>query len=101
MQYLSTLLRLLVSGTIVTASAVSGSANILPLDEPPLFKPDALDRDFVLDLARDTAHLVARPAAPLTAYLAGVAVGRGASPADVDATIRSLLPPPPPEDSSA
>jgi len=63
--------------------------------------PDALDRDFVLDLARDTAHLVARPAAPLTAYLAGVAVGRGASPADVDATIRSLLPPPPPEGAAA
>ena len=32
----------------------------------------------VLDLARDAAHGVARPAAPLTAYLVGVAVGRGA-----------------------
>src|SRR5499433_2409013 len=30
----------------------------------------------VLDLARDEAHGVARPAAPLTAYLLGVAVGR-------------------------
>jgi len=30
----------------------------------------------VLDLARDVAHGVARPAAPLTAYLLGVAVGR-------------------------
>jgi hypothetical protein len=33
----------------------------------------------VLDLARDAAHQVARPAAPLTAYLLGVAVGRGQS----------------------
>lgn len=33
----------------------------------------------ILDLARDAAHGVARPAAPLTAYLVGVAVGQGAS----------------------
>lgn len=32
--------------------------------------------DPVLDLARDVAHGVARPAAPLTAFLVGVAVGR-------------------------
>ncbi|MGN8051428.1 DUF6457 domain-containing protein [Curtobacterium sp. 22159] len=31
----------------------------------------------VLDLARDAAHGVARPAAPLTAYVVGIAVGRG------------------------
>jgi hypothetical protein len=31
----------------------------------------------VLDLARDAAHGVARPAAPLTTFLVGVAVGRG------------------------
>jgi hypothetical protein len=35
------------------------------------------DSGTVLDLARDVAHGVARPAAPLTAYLVGVAVGRG------------------------
>ncbi|MVA77207.1 molybdopterin-guanine dinucleotide biosynthesis protein [Auraticoccus sp. F435] len=33
----------------------------------------------VLDLARDAAHQVTRPAAPLTTFLAGVAVGRGAT----------------------
>jgi hypothetical protein len=38
---------------------------------------DAVNRAVVLDLARDVAHGVARPAAPLTAYLVGVAVGRG------------------------
>lgn len=37
----------------------------------------------VLDLARDVAHGVARPAAPLTAYLLGLAVGRAERPADV------------------
>jgi hypothetical protein len=39
-----------------------------------------VDRDLVLDLARDVAHGVARPGAPLTAYLLGLAVGRGADP---------------------
>lgn len=33
----------------------------------------------LLDLARDSAHEVERVAAPLTTYLVGVAVGRGAS----------------------
>ena len=55
---------------------------------------DALDQALVLDLARDVAHRVARPAAPLTAYLAGVAVGRGASPAEVVAKLTEILPPP-------
>jgi Domain of unknown function (DUF6457) len=36
-----------------------------------------LDRDLVLDLARDVAHGVARPGAPLTAFLLGLAVARG------------------------
>jgi len=31
----------------------------------------------ILDLAKDVAHGVDRPAAPLTAYLLGLAVGRG------------------------
>jgi hypothetical protein len=40
----------------------------------------ALDRDLVLDLARDAAHHVARPAAPLTTFLVGYAAGlRGGS----------------------
>jgi len=37
-------------------------------------------RDLVLELARDVAHGVARPAAPLTAYLVGLAVGRAEDP---------------------
>jgi hypothetical protein len=31
----------------------------------------------VLDLARDVAHHVERPAAPLTAFMLGLAAGRG------------------------
>lgn len=49
------------------------------------------DQDLVLNLARDVAHGVARPAAPLTTYLAGIAVGRGMSPADAAARIAALV----------
>ena len=34
----------------------------------------------ILDISRDVAHDVARPAAPLTAYLLGLAAGRCADP---------------------
>jgi len=44
----------------------------------------------VLDLARDAAHTVARPAAPLTTFLVGVAVGRGAPLGAVAARATSL-----------
>ena len=56
--------------------------------------PDVVDRSLVLDLAREAAHGVARPAAPLTTYLAGIAVGRGADPHQVVETIRDLVQPP-------
>lgn len=52
--------------------------------------PAALDTSTVLDLARDVAHGVARPAAPLTAYLLGVAVGRGRSLPEAAARLREL-----------
>lgn len=42
----------------------------------------------VLNLARVAAHLVDRPAAPLTAYFLGVAVGRGQPLADAAARIQ-------------
>lgn len=45
---------------------------------------EAVDRDLVLDLARDAAHGVARPAAPLTTFLVGLAAGRrGGGSADL------------------
>ncbi len=37
----------------------------------------AVDQRAVLDLAREVAHQVDRPAAPVTAFLLGVAVGGG------------------------
>ncbi len=52
--------------------------------------PAALDPRLVLDLARDVAHGVARPAAPLTAYLLGVAVGQGRPRAEAAARISQL-----------
>lgn len=39
---------------------------------------DDIDIDAILDLARIAAHGVQRPAAPLTAYMLGLAVARGA-----------------------
>jgi hypothetical protein len=44
----------------------------------------------VLDLAREVAHNVLRPGAPVTAYLLGVAVGRGADPAEAAARLTEL-----------
>lgn len=45
---------------------------------------DAVDaeavRDTLLDLARDVAHGVDRPATPITTFLLGVAVGRSEDP---------------------
>lgn len=48
----------------------------------------------VLDLARDVAHGVDRPAAPLTTFLVGVAAGRATDPsaafADLAARVAAL-----------
>jgi hypothetical protein len=44
----------------------------------------------VLDVARDVAHQVLRPGAPVSAYLMGVAVGRGADPSDVADRLSTL-----------
>ena len=44
--------------------------------------PAAVDRDLLLDVARDAAHNVARPAAPLTTFLVGLAAGRDGSTAE-------------------
>lgn len=44
----------------------------------------------VLDVARDVAHNVLRPGAPVSAYLLGLAVGAGADPAEAAAKISAL-----------
>ncbi|MBE1486028.1 DUF6457 domain-containing protein [Plantactinospora soyae] len=52
--------------------------------------PAEVDVSQVLDLARDVAHNVLRPGAPVTAYLLGIAVGRGADPAVAAAGLAGL-----------
>ena len=44
----------------------------------------------VLDVARDVAHNVLRPGAPVSAYLLGLAVAAGADPAEAAARISAL-----------
>lgn len=52
------------------------------LSEALQVDPNGVDRDGILELTKDAAHRVARPAAPLTAYLVGLAVGKsGGDPA--------------------
>jgi hypothetical protein len=53
--------------------------------------PTQADVQVLLDLARDSAHEVERVAAPLTTFLAGVAVGRGADLAATAAAVVALL----------
>lgn len=50
----------------------------------------AVDLDLVLDVARDAAHGVERPAAPVTTYLLGAAVARGADPAEAARVLSAL-----------
>lgn len=46
----------------------------------------------ILDLARDVANGVARPAAPFSAFAAGLIAGRaGGSPADVRAAVAAVV----------
>jgi uncharacterized protein DUF6457 len=52
--------------------------------------PGDVQTKAVLDIARDVAHAVLRPAAPVTAYLMGVAVGRGADPAEAAGRLSAL-----------
>ena len=51
---------------------------------PPLSIPA------ILDLARDAAHNVERPAAPITTYLLGYAVAQGADLAEASARLSRL-----------
>jgi Domain of unknown function (DUF6457) len=53
-------------------------------------RPDDIKAKPILDLARDVAHHVIRPGAPVSAYIMGVAVGRGADPSDVAARLSAL-----------
>lgn len=45
----------------------------------------------VLRTAKQVAHGVVRPGAPVTAYLMGLAVGRGADPQEVGRRVAALV----------
>lgn len=66
---------------------VAGALDI-PLEE---VLPGALQSE-LLDLTGDIAHNVVRLAVPLTSYLMGVAVGRGASVEDALRIVGDLVP---------
>lgn len=53
-------------------------------------QPGDCDVRLILDLARDAAHQVERPAAPVTSFLLGLAVGRGGSAAAGAERLRAL-----------
>jgi hypothetical protein len=52
--------------------------------------PGIVEPKLALDVARDVAHSVLRPGAPVTTYLMGMAVGRGADPAEAAARLSAL-----------
>jgi hypothetical protein len=66
----------------LTALSAEIGTDDLPLDNNTIHT--------LLDLARDSAHEVERVAAPLTTFLVGVAVGRGASLGRVAAQATAL-----------
>ncbi|MDI1461720.1 DUF6457 domain-containing protein [Catellatospora sp. KI3] len=51
---------------------------------------DAVDTGLVLDLAREVAHNAVRPGAPVSAYLLGLAVGRGGDADELAARLIAL-----------
>lgn len=59
-------------------------------------EPGSVDQALLLDLTRDVAHAVARPAAPLTVFLVGLAAGRAGGDEDdvrrAVATVTALVP---------
>jgi hypothetical protein len=52
---------------------------------------DHVDVELMLDVAREVAHGVQKTAAPVTTYLLGLAVGRGATPTEAAAAVRKAL----------
>lgn len=61
---------------------LSAALNLGDLDVPT---------GLLLDLTRDAAHGVTRPAGPLTTYLVGIAVARGASAEEAAEIARELI----------
>lgn len=47
--------------------------------------------DLLLDVTRDVAHAIVRPAGPITTYLIGLAVANGMSAEDAAARVQELV----------
>ncbi|RPF23153.1 DUF6457 domain-containing protein [Myceligenerans xiligouense] len=54
-------------------------------------EPGTIDMKAVLDLARDAAHAVARPAAPVTTYAVGYAAGLAAATGETTDAARKAI----------
>lgn len=74
---------------LAAAQAILSGEEMITMDKTQAFVAlaaeelgisEQIDTALVLDVARDVAHGVERPAAPLSTYLLGVAVGRGMDP---------------------
>ena len=52
--------------------------------------PAPTNIDVILDVAKDAAHSIERPAAPITTYLLGYAVAEGADPSSVADVVARL-----------
>ncbi|WP_216208055.1 DUF6457 domain-containing protein [Amycolatopsis aidingensis] len=65
------------------AEWTSAACSDLGLTEEP-------DRMLIADIARHASRAVSAPAAPVTAYLFGLAVGRGLPPADAARRLTAL-----------
>ena len=50
-----------------------------------------VDTTVVLDLAREVAHNSVRPAAPISTFLLGLAVGRGGDPVELANRLTALV----------
>ncbi|WP_285727192.1 NTP transferase domain-containing protein [Psychromicrobium xiongbiense] len=53
--------------------------------------PAAVPAQMLLDVTRDAAHTVTRPAGPITTYLMGLAVAAGADPEEAAVTVRARI----------
>ena len=63
--------------------------------------PTGVPVEQLLDVARDAAHRVERPAAPVTTFLVGLAVGRGMDFDQACRIVEATLPPATPDPDRA
>lgn len=85
---------------LAAAQAILGGEEMIAMDKTQDFVAlaaaelgidDQIDTTLVLDVARDVAHGVERPAAPLSTYLLGVAVGQGLDPQAAADRLRAAI----------